>query len=151
MMRRWLTRPVAAVLVVALSVQSGTALGSAGGTVDARVTISPLTVVLALGSSEAPAGSRIQARATVANLGPLAVGPIVVTLRADRDGIAVRGSDLTKTIRRLAGGKASTVSWVICGREPGGYVLLASAALGEVSIDSPAVLLTITGTAGASC
>ncbi len=45
---------------------------------------------------------------------------------------------------QIKAGKNAVVSWSVCGRLPGTYVLLARVTLDGASIDSPARLLTIT-------
>jgi len=144
--RRWVAASLAACLVVLPSL----VVAADNATVGATVTVAPIVIELSLSAPQATVGDRVQARATVTNLGPSAVGPIDLTLRADSGGVRIQG-DATKTNRKLAPGKEWSVSWTVCGRQAGSFVLLATARLGQVSIDSVAHVLTITPRPGKSC
>jgi hypothetical protein len=52
-------------------------------------------------------------------------------------------SETGKTSFTLKPGKSTTVSWNLCGRVAGTYVVLARGETGGVFVDSPARLLTI--------
>jgi hypothetical protein len=67
---------------------------------------------------------------------------VVVELRFDPVGVVVK-SITGKTTFTLKPGKATTVTWNLCGRAAGTYVLLARAQTGGAFVDSPARLLTI--------
>ncbi|HEX5013494.1 MAG TPA: hypothetical protein VFV72_04970 [Candidatus Limnocylindrales bacterium] len=144
--RRW----VAAGLAACVAVLPSLVVAADNAIINATVTVAPIVVTVSISATQAAVGERVQARATVTNLGPSAVGPIELTLRANSDGIRIQG-DALKTTRRLAAGKEWGVSWNVCGRVAGAFVLLATARLGQASIDSEAHVLTVTSRPGHTC
>jgi hypothetical protein len=119
------------------------AVSAAGdGSVSSHVHVSPLLVSLDLSATRAQAGQAVQAKATVSNIGTTLVKGVTVELRFDAAGLRV--SKATEKVAQIKAGKNAVVSWSICGRLPGIYVLLARVTFDGASIDSPARLLTIT-------
>lgn len=116
--------------------------GAPTGTVGGHVLVSPLAISLTISPTTVQVGELATARATVTNLGPAAVGGISVRLRL-APGLTVRGRQ-RQFIRRLASGAAGSVSWSLCGRAPGAYLVFAEATLGTLVVDSPTRLLTVT-------
>jgi hypothetical protein len=144
------TRLAVWLLALALTVPVPVARGSNGASVQARVEISPLVVELSLSVDHARVGERVQARATVANLGDVDLQRVTVALRVDHDGIVLQNRE-QQTLPKLMSNKSGSVMWSLCGRQAGTYVVLASATLGDVSVDSEALLLTITAGRGRPC
>jgi CARDB protein len=154
MMASRLPRPrrlprLAAIGLAALLLAPGIAAGASGGSVRGRVFASPLFVTLSLSPGSAQVGQPIKAEATVSNLGKQAISSIRLELRADRAGLAIR--DAIAEVNNLKAGKSATVTWSVCGRTVGSYVLLVRATAGGVSIDSPARVLAIVAGGKKSC
>ena len=70
--RRW----VAASLAICLGVLPSLVVAADNANVDATVAVAPIVIELSLSPTQAAVGERVQARATVTNVGPSAVGPI---------------------------------------------------------------------------
>jgi hypothetical protein len=114
--------------------------------ISGRVVISPITVVLDVSPTTVRVGDRVSARATVANIGAQRLGRITVRLRL-ASGILIRGAK-APTIRSLAPTASATVSWSLCGRAPGSYVVFAEATIGSMIVASPARLLIVRAGSG---
>jgi uncharacterized membrane protein len=112
------------------------------GSIAGHVEVSPLLVTLTMSAGESVVGRPIRADVVVMNAGPAQVSNIIVELRSASDGLRIKKST-RQTISKLKPGQGSSVSYTVCGRTPGNYVLLARATLNGLSVDSPARLLTI--------
>jgi hypothetical protein len=112
------------------------------GSVRASVNVQGLAVALDLSRPTALVDQPVQARVTVANLGPDVLGPVWIELRFDPGGIALRGP-ARKTIPAIEPDESAAVAWTIRGRVPGSYLILAQAAAGDVTVESAGRLLTI--------
>jgi len=123
--------------------------GAAERAVSARLTVSPLLVHLELEAASALVGASVKARARVMNAGPTTVRDVVVSLRIDTTSFGVRGNRVT--IGQIGAGRTASVAWTLCGRVPGTYLVLAQATLDGVTIESPAVVLTILPGGGKRC
>jgi len=134
-------RALAFALVVVLAA-APVALGASSGSVRGAVRIVPITVGLVVDPSSAAVGAAVHAKATIVNASPSVTASVVVELRLDPVGVVVK-SVTGKTSFTLKPGKSSTVTWNLCGRAAGTYVLLARAQTAGVFVDSPARLLTI--------
>ena len=133
------------VLVLALVVvlaSAPVALAASSGTVRGAVRIVPITVGLVVDPSSAATGVAVHAKATVVNASASVTAAVRIELRLDRVGVVVK-AETGKTSFTLKPGKSTTVSWNLCGRVPGSYVVLARAETDGVFVDSPARLLTI--------
>jgi hypothetical protein len=117
------------------------AAGADAGVIAGRVRASPLVVTLELSSASAITGRSAQASATVTNIAGATIRSIVVALRADSTDVRIGKGSIA--ISQLKGGKSATVSWTVCGRTPGTYVLLARVTADTWSVDSDARILTI--------
>lgn len=113
------------------------------GSVTATVQISGVVVVLELATNQVTVGQSVKAEAFVTNLGADTVRRVTVELRFDEADLGVRGGT-SKSISNLRAGATNSVSWNVCGRVPGAYILLATATVGDISIDSDGRLLTVT-------
>ena len=158
-MRRGLRRLVVAATVVAVGLAPAGLLGTPGaagatepatGGVDASLRVSPLAVALTLVPDQAGVGRRVRARVAVTNLGPTAISGVTAEIRLDRDGLVIAGSAVV-VIGRIRPGQTASVSWSVCGRLAGQYLVLARATLDGASVESPARLLTITPGGRRSC
>jgi hypothetical protein len=135
--RRALALSLAVVLAVA-----PVALASSSGTVRGAVRIVPITVGLVVEPSSAAIGAAVHAKATVVNASASVTAAVRVELRIDRAGVVVK-SETGKTSFTLKPGKSTAISWNLCGKVAGTYVVLARAETAGVFVDSPARLLTI--------
>jgi hypothetical protein len=135
-----------ALLLVAAPV---TAAGSEGS-VTATVRISGVTVSLNLSAATIAVGQSVKAEVLVTNVGDRVIRTVVVELRLDEAGLGVRGGP-SKGISQLRAGTGSSVSWAVCGRTPGAYIVLATATVDSISIDSEARLLTVTESTRRPC
>ena len=133
------------VLVLALVVvlaSAPVALAASSGTVRGAVRIVPITVGLVVDPSSAATGVSVHAKATVVNASASVTAAVRVELRLDRVGVVMK-AETGKTSFTLKPGKSTAVSWNLCGRVAGTYVVLARAETEGVFVDSPARLLTI--------
>ncbi len=144
----WRSR-FAAALVVTTLLAAPVVLAGSEATVTGRVRVSPLTLLLELSTANATVGQTLQAQATVSNVGSSAIRDIQVELRVDPDGLRVNKGivDLAK----IRAGNSAVVSWAVCARVAGAYVLLARATAGGASIESPARVMTIAPGGRRSC
>jgi hypothetical protein len=136
------TAAVALVLVGAPSSHGEPVHGVPG-----RVIPNQLFVGLTVSATRTTAGKTVQARASVTNGGFKPLVDASVTVRFDPTGLVVAGSP-TVLIGTLDALRTVKATWSLCPRQPGNYVLVASArgtrADGvTLSVDSPAVLLTV--------
>ena len=138
-------RPVAAA-AAALSLALVAGAHGSSGVVSAVVVPIPVAVSLSVAPPAIAGGGAATATATVANLGASALAPQSVTLHFDAVGLRVRHG-AHRTTAPIAGGASAQVTWQLCGRAPGNYFVLASARFGDVDVESPAVLLAVTGAA----
>jgi hypothetical protein len=120
-----------------------------GGSISSQVHAFALLVSLDLSAASATVGQTVQARATVSNVGKTLVKKVTVELRFDPVGLRI--GKATIDIAQIKPGKSAVVSWSVCGRVVGTYVLLARVTLDGTSIDSPARLLTITSGGKKTC
>jgi CARDB protein len=137
------SRPTALVTVLViwlLGAQS--AYGASSRPVGGRVTVFPATVAFVVSPTAARVGVGVAAGATITNVGPSTLNSIVVNLRVDPAGLVVNKA--SQSIAQLKPGKSATVSWSVCGRTVGSYVLLAQVTIGKMAVDSPGRVLTIT-------
>ena len=134
-------RAVALALVVVVA-WVPIALAASSGSVRGAVRIVPITVGLVVEPSSALTGVAVHAKATVVNASGSVTAAVRVELRIDRAGVVVK-SETGKTSFTLKPGKSTSVSWNLCGRAAGTYVVLARAETDGVFVDSPARLLTI--------
>jgi hypothetical protein len=131
---------VAAVLLTCL--QAGpTSAGGSGG-VAGRVRASPISVSLALSTSTARVGDKVQAQASVANLTKAALTSVVVELRVDLAGLRIKPPN--SQALSVKAGRTATGKWSVCGMVPGSYVIVARATVGGIAVDSPGHVLTVT-------
>jgi len=142
--RRGPTALVAVLVLGLIGAQS--AYGASARQVNGRVTAFPAIVSFVVSPTSAKVGVAVGAGATITNVGGSTLTSIVVELRADVGGLAVNKA--SQSIAQLKPGKSATISWSVCGRTVGSYVLLARATIGTMSVDSPARVLTITANTG---
>jgi hypothetical protein len=136
-------RSAAGALAVAAAIACTSRSEGAGfATVGASVTVIPLLVTLSLSTAEGLIGEPILARASVTNAGPAALANAALTLRADPTGLRVGGSN-PRPLGVLGSAQTSTVSWQLCGLQPGSYVVLARATASGFGADSPAAMLRL--------
>ena len=110
--------------------------------VTGTVRISPLVITLELEAATVGVGTPVKARATVGNVGIVAVRRVDVALRLDPVGLVLRGPT-TRHLQQVREGRSATVPWAMCGSVPGTYVVLAQASADGVTVESAARLLTI--------
>jgi hypothetical protein len=118
------------------------------GTVDARVLVNPIAVVLVAPSS-VPAGTRFPIGAAVANLGRTPVQNVAVTLVAP-PGLVLR-SPATQVVPRLGARSVRGLLWTACSTTPGSYIVLARAVSGPYAAESVSRLVNVTATARPRC
>jgi uncharacterized membrane protein len=135
-------RGLIAALALLLSTSPLAVAGEAEGSVTATVRISGVTVVLEMAAASITVGQAVKAEAFVTNLGADTVRRVTVELRFDESGLSVRGGT-SKSISNLRAGVTSSVSWNICGRSPGAYLVLVTATADDIAIDSEARLLVV--------
>jgi len=143
-MPRGLVRAVVlatAVSMVASGAVAAAVDGASTGTLDGRVLMSPITLTLEVTPASLAVGQVAAATVSLVNLGPVAISRIAVRLR-NATGLAVRGRQ-PQWIRLLAVGGSGSLSWSLCGRAPGSYLVFAEATLGAIVVDSPARLVTV--------
>ena len=110
------------------------------------VAISPIVLDLMV-PTETRVGDEMKLRAAIRNVDDVDVLHVVVVLRVSSAGLGVRGG-LTRIIQRVRPDRTGAAVWQVCATEPGTYVLLASATVGDVTTDSPARLLVVTPNSG---
>ena len=135
-------------VVLALAVPNGIRADTAS--VTATVQVGAVLISLDLSASEATLGHPIRARATVTNVGDATLSDIAVELRSDADGIRIRGAE-GQVIARLRAGRHETLSWTLCGRQVGSYVLLARVTVGGLSLDSEARVVSVLSDKAGKC
>jgi alpha-galactosidase-like protein len=145
-----------AAVALALALPATTASAGAGvAGVGARVGVVPLGVSLALSTHRAKVGDGVRAQATASNLGPDPLADVALTLRGDPSGLALSGA-ATQVVPALAPGGSASVTWTVCGVEPGSYVLLVRGTFarptGEVvAAESSAELLEVLTSQRTTC
>jgi hypothetical protein len=139
---------LAIVVVLALP---GTVAGTSGaaGRVTGRVVASPLGVTLQLALESVRVGQLVKAEARITNVGAVTLRGIAVEIRADRAGLAIRTP--TVEVASLKPGRSTTVTWSVCGRVEGSYVLLARVTHDVVQLESEARLLSVTAGGRRAC
>lgn len=140
---------VLALLLAATTAASATA-ESVSITASVQVASVAVSVELTVSAASVRVGDTLKATATVANVGTGRASNVTVTLRADAAGLQVRGSDTT-TLSQLQPGHAKSATWSLCARQTGNYVLLARVTVDGASVDSPAVVLAVTGQRKKAC
>jgi hypothetical protein len=135
-------RRVLALSLVVVLAAAPVALAGSSGTVRGAVRIVPITVGLVVEPTSAVIGAAVHAKAIVVNASASVTAAVRVELRLDRLGVVVK-SETGKSSFTLKPGRSTTVSWNLCGKVAGTYVVLARAETEGVSVDSPARLLTI--------
>jgi hypothetical protein len=144
-------RSAAGALAVAAAIACTSRSEGAGfGTVGASVTVSPLLVTLSLSTADGLVGEPILARASVTNAGLAALANAALTLRADPTGLRVGGSN-PRPLGELESGRTRSVSWQLCGLQPGSYVVLARATASGFGADSRAATLRLAPAERARC
>jgi hypothetical protein len=133
-------RAIVALFGLVLLGGAPTALAADGGSISFHMRASPLLIALDLPAA-AQVGQAVKAQATVSNVSKSPVTKVTVEIRFDPVGLRINKT--TTEITQIKAGKSATVSWSVCGRLPGTYVLLARVRLDGVSIDSSARLLRI--------
>jgi CARDB protein len=118
------------------------ALAASTGSVRGAVRIVPITVGLVLDPSTAVVGASIKAKATVTNAAAASSATFRLELRLDSAGVVIKSGGNHGLIT-LKPGRSTTVTWNLCGRTAGTYVVLARAEIDGTFVDSPARLLTI--------
>jgi subtilase family serine protease len=145
---RRIGRIVAVVLVVLVVAPVGVAADEAD--VGMVVRASPLRVALGISASSVTVGKTFQVKATVTNDGADPASDVRVELRLDPVGLSVHKGSV-RTISQVKGGKSASVSWSICATAPGSYVLLAQVDDDGATIESPARIVSVTGTGRRTC
>lgn len=140
---------VMAVLLAATTAGATTA-ESASITASVQVASVVISVQLLLSAGTARVGDTVKATALVANLGTARASKVLVSLRVDSAGIRVKGTDPV-TISGLQPGHPKSVTWSVCALQAGNYLLLARVTVDGASVDSPAVLLSVTGQRKKAC
>jgi hypothetical protein len=144
------SRARAATLALSIALALIAVSGSSGGEVPhvtARVTTNQLVATLTVDPASTEQGRTVKARATVTNTGAHALTAVSATLRLDSTGL-IPASTPTVTLGTLAPQGSATVTWQICGGQPGLYVLLAQARATradgyELVTESEAKVLTV--------
>lgn len=144
-----LGRVAVAVLTVVLA-GAPVAVARDGAGMSLTVRANPLGVVLDVSATSLALGKSILAKATVTNAGTASLGDIVVELRLDRAGLAIR-KGVERGISEIKGGKTESVTWSICAASPGSYLLLAQATADGATVESAARIVTVTGTGRKAC
>ena len=135
-------------LAVAWSVAaSAGAQAATGDSVTAHVLMSPVALDLTITPSTAKAGAWVGALVTVRNIGPAGLARVAVRLRAPT-GLVLRPAS-ARSIRRLAAGSTKALSWALCGRAPGAYLVFAEASFDGIIVVSATRLVSITAGSGA--
>ena len=141
---------VQALAAVILAAATAGAVNAESSSIAASVRVQPLEITLDLSSATARVGDTVRAGATVTNVGPTRVSNVTIELRLDATGLGVRGG-LTTLIARLQPGRSTTVSWNLCARQAGSYLILARATIDGVAVESEARLLTVSGQRKRGC
>ena len=140
---------LAALLAVATA---GSVNAESSASVSASVTVASavVSVTLTVSSGSIRVGDSVKAVARVSNSGTARAPKVLVSLRVDSAGLRVKGADPV-VISGLQPAHPKTASWSVCGLQPGNYVLLARVTVDGASIDSAAVLLSVTGQRKKAC
>jgi hypothetical protein len=152
--RRRLAVPAPLAMVMALLLATATAgsvnAESASITASVQVASVVVSVSLTVSSGSIRVGDSVKAVATVLNSGTARASSVLVSLRVDAAGLRVKGTNPV-TINGLQPGHPKAASWSVCGLQPGNYVLLARVTVDGASVDSPAVLLSVSGQRKKAC
>ena len=134
---------IAAALAIASPALMGADRAAASdGSVTGHVHAFPIVAAFTLTTSSIQVGQTVKAEARITNIGTATLRGITVEIRADRAGLAVKAPLVQ--IGSLKPGKSTTVTWSVCGRTAGSYVLLVHVTQAGTSIDSVARLLLVT-------
>ena len=139
-----------AALLAAATAGSVNAESSASVSASVTVASAVVSVSLNVSSGSIRVGDSVKAIATLSNSGTARAGKVVVSLRVDSAGLRVKGTN-PASISGLQPGHPKSASWSVCGLQAGNYVLLASVTVDGASVDSPAVLLSVTGQRKKAC
>lgn len=150
--RRAAGPPVAALiaLLLAATMAGSASAESASITASVQVASIVMSVAVTISSPAARVGDTVKAAATVTNGGTARTSNVRVSLRVDAAGLAIKGANPV-TIAQLQPGHAKSVSWSLCALQAGNYLVLARVTVDGVSIDSPAVLLSVAGQRKKGC
>jgi uncharacterized membrane protein len=146
------TRRIGRIAAILLAVLVAAPVGVAAdeNAISVVVRASPLRVALDISAATVPVGKTFQVKATVTNNGADPVRDVMVELRLDPVGLSVHKGSV-RTISQVKGGKSASVSWSICATAPGSYVLLAQVDDDGATIESPARIVSVTGTGRRVC
>jgi len=138
------TRRVLAIVLASSLLAPAFAAAASGRGVTGRVFATPQLVTITLSAGSVQVGVATRAEATVQNLGASPLNSIKVELRADHAGLVI--GDPIRDVNSLKGGKSATLSWTVCGKAAGSYVLLARVTANGIAVDSLArVLVVVSG------
>lgn len=134
-------------LCLGLALFAASASLGGGPDVTAQVTANQLLISLSLDPGSGEDDTTVSARADVTNAGSQAMSGVSATLRFDSSGLVLPDA-VTFAVGKLAPQESATITWQICGHEPGLYVLLAQAQGSrtdgyELVIESEATVLTV--------
>ena len=136
-----------AIVVVAAVLNPSGALAAGSGQVRGQVAVFPATVAFTVSPLSTKTGQSAQAQATITNRGAATLSNVQVDLRIDSTGL--KTAKTGQLINQIKPGKSASVSWLVCGRTVGSYVLLVHVTIGALAIDSTARILTVSrGTKG---
>jgi hypothetical protein len=138
-----------AVLIAATTAASAAA-ESASISASVQVAAVVVSAQLTVSSGSIRVGDTAKAVATVSNGGTARAVEVSVTLRVDAAGLGVRGAN-PAMITQVHPDRSRSVSWTVCALQAGNYLLLARVTVDGVSVDSPAVLLSVTGQRKKAC
>jgi hypothetical protein len=135
-------------LCAAVAFGNGLAVGQvkAGERIAGQVRVNPLTATLSLSTLRIEQGRSFQALGAVSNEGTAALSDVGLELHADGQLVITAAA---RTVPVLAEQSAHEEAWVVCGTQPGSYLLLMAAdAIGSgghpFSVASQAVLVDVT-------
>jgi hypothetical protein len=138
--------PLSMLMALLLATATAGSVNAESASITASVQVASVVVSVSLtvSSGSIRVGDSARAVATVSNSGTARAAKVLVSLRVDTAGLRIKGTDPV-TISGLQPGHPKSATWSVCGLQAGNYVLLARVTVDGASVDSPAVLLSVTG------
>ena len=117
-----------AALIAGLAALAGVTVAAADGSQTISATIraeGDVTVRLQVPSSQIRVGEEVMVSAEVANGSGEALRSARLILHVDEVGLHVQGGSV-RVVGRIASGSSASVTWSVCAKRPGNYLLLST-------------------------
>lgn len=107
-----------------------------------RVAVSPVVVRLEAVPRKPKSKGPLEVRATVTNQSRDRVEQVDLALRVTPASLTIKPPE-TRQVRSLGAGRSADAAWSICAVASGTFELVATATVGGVAVDSPAITVTL--------